>query len=362
MYTQDGNGSLLNVGTPTAGSPTGNVTDFTQNAEGSNLAFTVPWAIVISIVLFFVCAATIFGNSLVIVSFLRDSSIRQKYDNWFIFNLSIADFFVGCISLPLNSIWVVVGYWPFGKGACQFFLFTDYIVCYMSVVAMTCITLDRYWLVTMELRYFRFQSLGRVSIMIGTSWAIVAIFYSITVFKWTIWVDEGWVDYSQECELEAIDSVVFNTISFVIEFIIPFSIIVGCNLVIYINIRRRSRGQVSNAQVEYTSKNGVKPSNTRLLTKHRRAAKNLTILVAAFLICRLPFYIVSIISAICDDCVENTIWEVVNYILWCNSTINPLIYAITKPVFKSNFKKLLCCCCKRYNMHVPSIQSSNHQE
>ncbi|XP_071959581.1 histamine H4 receptor-like [Antedon mediterranea] len=322
-------------------------------------AFPLPSAIVLSFILFSLCAVTIFGNLLVILSFITDVNIRKRYDNWFILMLSVADLIVGAISLPLNSLWVLSDHWPFGKSVCQFFLVADYIACFMSVISMVFISLDRYWLVTKELKYFKFQSLTRVLIMIISSWTMVITFYLLTVFKWTIWIGENWVDYTQECELEALGSVAFNSILFVIEFVIPFTAIVVFNVIIYINIRKRSQGLVSKNQVAFVSEKSKKSNNTQMLNKHRRAAKNLSILVSAFLICRLPLYIISITSVTCDDCVSNTVWELVNYVLWCNSTINPLLYAITKPIFKNNFKKIVCRC-KRFKTDVTNLQISNN--
>ncbi|XP_072039749.1 histamine H3 receptor-like [Amphiura filiformis] len=75
--------------------------------------------------------------------------------------------------------------------------------------------------------------------------------------------------------------------------------------------------------------------------RHRKAAITLAVIVGMFIVCFLPYYIVTIWAAICDDCVSNTVWEIINYVLWCNSTINPFLYAVTNVHFRRNFKKFL---------------------
>lgn len=74
----------------------------------------------------------------------------------------------------------------------------------------------------------------------------------------------------------------------------------------------------------------------RVFTRHKKAALTLSILVGTFLVCWLPFEIVSILQAMCgdDECFSETTWEVVNGLLWGNSALNPILYGLTNPTLR----------------------------
>ncbi|XP_077995031.1 muscarinic acetylcholine receptor M2-like [Glandiceps talaboti] len=68
-------------------------------------------------------------------------------------------------------------------------------------------------------------------------------------------------------------------------------------------------------------------SSMRRHQRHKKAAKRLSVLVIAFVICWAPYKIMSLVNIVCDDCFNMNVWDFVNYLLWCNSTVNPLLYA-----------------------------------
>lgn len=78
------------------------------------------------------------------------------------------------------------------------------------------------------------------------------------------------------------------------------------------------------------------------LSKERRAARTLGIIMGVFVICWLPFFLMYIILPFCSTCCPSM--RLINVITWLgyvNSTINPLIYTIFNLEFRKAFKKLL---------------------
>ncbi|XP_063970920.1 muscarinic acetylcholine receptor M3-like [Lytechinus pictus] len=103
----------------------------------------------------------------------------------------------------------------------------------------------------------------------------------------------------------------------------------------------------------------------REFARHRRAATVLGILVSVFIACWLPYQIANIVNAICDECISDLVWEIVNNILWCNSFINPFLYAATNVHFRRNFIILLGlrkCRCFRATMQVEARPSSTVEQ
>lgn len=79
-----------------------------------------------------------------------------------------------------------------------------------------------------------------------------------------------------------------------------------------------------------------------------KAAKTLAIIVGGFIFCWLPFFTMYLIRAFCDQCIEPTVFSVLFWLGYCNSAINPLIYALFSHEFRIAFKRIVCrCVCTR---------------
>ncbi|XP_053597878.1 transcription termination factor 2 isoform X3 [Microplitis demolitor] len=77
--------------------------------------------------------------------------------------------------------------------------------------------------------------------------------------------------------------------------------------------------------------------------RERKAAKTLSIITGAFIVCWLPFFVIAILLPVCQTCNINV--YLIAFFQWLgyfNSTLNPAIYTVFSPEFRSAFKKLLC--------------------
>lgn len=75
-----------------------------------------------------------------------------------------------------------------------------------------------------------------------------------------------------------------------------------------------------------------------------KAAKTLGIIVGGFICCWLPFFTMYLIRAFCEDCIHPTVFSVLFWLGYCNSAINPLIYALFSKDFRFAFKRIICKC------------------
>ncbi|EDW49632.1 octopamine receptor Oamb isoform X2 [Drosophila sechellia] len=79
-----------------------------------------------------------------------------------------------------------------------------------------------------------------------------------------------------------------------------------------------------------------------------KAAKTLAIIVGGFIVCWLPFFTMYLIRAFCDHCIQPTVFSVLFWLGYCNSAINPMIYALFSNEFRIAFKRIVCrCVCTR---------------
>jgi len=86
------------------------------------------------------------------------------------------------------------------------------------------------------------------------------------------------------------------------------------------------------------------------LSRERRAARTMAVVMGAFVLCWLPFFLMYVILSFCDSCDHNTDPRVVNFIVWLgyvNSTLNPLIYTVFNVDFRRAFSALLQPKCRR---------------
>jgi hypothetical protein len=94
-----------------------------------------------------------------------------------------------------------------------------------------------------------------------------------------------------------------------------------------------------------TSTTYSKSSSSLALARDRKAAKNLFILVFVFVLCWCPYTFLTLIRALCkqpDKCISALIYEITFWLLWLNSTINPLLYSFLHVKFRKAFYRILC--------------------
>ena len=98
------------------------------------------------------------------------------------------------------------------------------------------------------------------------------------------------------------------------------------------------------AQADSLNAKDLKKRHVSLEAKReRKAAKTLAIVTGAFIACWLPFFILALFMAVYSDWNWNQ--HLVSFFLWLgyfNSTLNPIIYTIFSPEFRTAFKRILC--------------------
>ncbi|KAK2530269.1 histamine H3 receptor-like protein [Columba guinea] len=84
-------------------------------------------------------------------------------------------------------------------------------------------------------------------------------------------------------------------------------------------------------------------ANRFRLSRDKRIAKSLAIIVCVFGLCWAPYTLLMIIRAACHGhCVQHALYETSFWLLWVNSAINPVLYPLCHVSFRKAFLKLLC--------------------
>ncbi|XP_006641444.1 histamine H3 receptor [Lepisosteus oculatus] len=79
------------------------------------------------------------------------------------------------------------------------------------------------------------------------------------------------------------------------------------------------------------------------LSRDKKVAKSLAVIVCVFGLCWAPYTLLMIIRAACHgQCVQHYLYEISFWLLWINSSINPVLYPLCHMSFRKAFMKLLC--------------------
>lgn len=81
------------------------------------------------------------------------------------------------------------------------------------------------------------------------------------------------------------------------------------------------------------------------LARERKTVKTLGIIMGTFILCWLPFFIVALVMPFCQGACFMPAWlqDVINWLGYSNSLLNPIIYAYFNKDFQSAFNKIIKC-------------------
>ncbi|XP_041349509.1 histamine H1 receptor-like [Gigantopelta aegis] len=77
------------------------------------------------------------------------------------------------------------------------------------------------------------------------------------------------------------------------------------------------------------------------LTKEIKAARQLGVIMGAFTLCFLPYFILFMVVAFCDNCVDPGVLTAATWVGYLNSTLNPFLYPLCNTNFRRKFRKML---------------------
>ncbi|XP_070148686.1 5-hydroxytryptamine receptor 2B [Polyergus mexicanus] len=113
------------------------------------------------------------------------------------------------------------------------------------------------------------------------------------------------------------------------------------------NLLRYTGGQVRS---HHSRNSSVVSRNSsrhgRIIRLEQKATKVLGVVFFTFVILWAPFFVLNLVPAVCPDCerrIDRKIFDLVTWLGYASSMVNPIFYTIFNKVFRQAFKKVLLC-------------------
>ncbi|KAG7465953.1 hypothetical protein MATL_G00159790 [Megalops atlanticus] len=335
----------------------------------------------LSAVLAVVTLATVLSNAFVITTIFLTRKLHTPA-NFLIGSLAVTDLLVSILVMPISIVYTVSKTWSFGQIMCDIWLSSDITFCTASILHLCVIALDRYWAITDALEYSKRRTMRRAGVMIGVVW-VISISISMPPLFWR---QAKAHEELTDCMVNT-DQISYTLYSTFGAFYVPTVLLVILYGRIYVAARSRifkspaSRGKrfttaqliqnsagsslcsinsstaqegslqpgggsggspifVNNVKVKLAD--SVLERKRLCAARERKATKTLGIILGAFIVCWLPFFVGTLVMAICKDCwFDPVLFDVFTWLGYLNSLINPVIYTAFNDEFKQAFHKLI---------------------
>lgn len=183
---------------------------------------------------------TIMMNLLVLYAVKREKSLHTV-GNLYIVSLSVADLIVGTTVMPLNLVYLLEDEWKLGRAICQFWLIMDYVASTASIFSLFILCLDRYRSVRQPLKYLKYRTRGKASVMISGAW-LLSMMWIIPILGWRSFAH---VDLKPEeenkCDTDFRFVTWFKVITAVFNFYVPSILMLWFYTHIYLAVRQHLR-------------------------------------------------------------------------------------------------------------------------
>ncbi|XP_063309112.1 histamine H3 receptor-like [Pelobates fuscus] len=341
-----------------------------------------------------IVSLTVVGNTIVILAFVIDQRLRTQ-SNLFLLNLAICDFFIGAFCIPVSASYSLTGKWTLGNILCKLWLIADDLMCTASVFNIVLISYDRFLSITLAVTYhFHPKTYSYTILKFVAVWVVSFLLNGPALLFWE-YVDTERLIPEGHCFPIYNHNIYFLLGVSVFDFFIPLISITYFNMSIYWSIRTQSKNKshhiqpslplslekeemswgpdivsktINNGRNENTQENNkaidtdpemkrstnitqlsqntsgaVSPSmHLKKLSRDKKVAKSLTLLICIFVVCWAPFKLEEIICAVFQiECVDTFWTEISSWLLWMNSSINPIIYPLCHKSFRKALRKML---------------------
>ena len=305
----------------------------TQTFENQGyLFFSSPFTIFLTIALIIAIVAAIIGNTLVLIATCMSPNLRKATTSLFIMSLAVSDLLTAILSIPFDiDILQTNGLWFHGEALCNLWTTAYLLTVPTSNLTLLVLSIDRYLRLREPPSQFRegLRARKRILLYVAALWIYSLVFALLPQTGWKLWrllpnsVNAGICFFN--------GSRLHNVVGSVLHFIVPTLAMCVIYITIYRQIRRHTplATQTTRAKIQ--------------MQRNIRAAKRIAIIVSVFLLCWVPYSIISIVGNLCIACFLGIPQQLVYITLamgYSNSALNPILYSFNNRHFIDAYKRL----------------------
>uniref|UniRef100_A0A8P0TRG1 5-hydroxytryptamine receptor 1D n=2 Tax=Canis lupus familiaris TaxID=9615 RepID=A0A8P0TRG1_CANLF len=331
----------------------------------------------LALLLSIITMATALSNAFVLTTIFLTRKLHTPA-NYLIGSLAMTDLLVSILVMPISIAYTTTRTWSFGQILCDIWLSSDITCCTASILHLCVIALDRYWAITDALEYSKRRTAGRAAVMIATVW-VISICISIPPLFWR---QAKAQEEMSDCQVNTsqISYTIYSTCG---AFYIPSVLLIILYGRIYVAARNRILNPPSLYGKRFTTAQlitgsagsslcslspslqeershaagpplffnhvqvklaeGVLERKRISAARERKATKTLGIILGAFIVCWLPFFVASLVLPICRaSCwLHPALFDFFTWLGYLNSLINPIIYTVFNEEFRQAFQRVV---------------------
>ena len=307
-----------------------------------------------------IIVVSLFCNFLVVYAFLFYKKLQTRVTNFFVISLAVSDILTSGFVTTLRLDSIIKAYlWTHGEFMCSLYTTMYLLAVPSSVINLCAVTVDRYLVLRMPLRYNSVMPRGRAVLIICCLWIYAVIWACLPVMGWKTdvpIVQNGYCYFVSTKEY----NVAVNIVNFLLPMI--FMAIFWCFIyaIVYQHHKRFLKIERSlslNTTESSNSSNGeatqmssltssrIERREKKRMRRNVRGSRYIGFIVVLFYFCWLPYVTVSLIGNLCKSCNEK---EMIPYVLYSafltlgllNSALNPFLYPFHDKHFKEAFKDM----------------------
>lgn len=320
--------------------------------------------LVFLVLAFVMVAVGLVGNLVIIISGLRLPLSRKKGttsgSRYYIINLALADMGVLVVA-SVTNLASLLHPWSLGGFMCKMLLPLRDVFLLVSLVTITTLSLERYWLITRPLQHRANKNVAKVILICIwiASYAVNGV-PLLLVTRLTEDLD-GWNCRYQYPSVQLMKVHVCFGITLIL---VPFIVVSFCYIAIGVTLKNVYKKR-SQTMFQGYDEAGNKHTVT-LILRSKRLVKVLIVLVVAFAICTLPavlYTLVHLLHKVEQFKHQEILFTFFQCMMVYGSAINPLILLLMASEYrlcilglKKHVRKLgsAFCCCGRLKKPLPN--------
>ncbi|KAJ3593710.1 hypothetical protein NHX12_006044 [Muraenolepis orangiensis] len=271
-----------------------------------------------------VALLTVALNLLVVISI---SHFRQLHTptNLLLLSLATCDLLVGLLVMPVETVRITDSCWRMGPYVCSLATLVAFVLTSASVGNVVLISVDRYVAICYPLRYHAVVTQRRTAACVALCW-LSSVVYNGAILDDHLARSARLTACRGECVV-VIDST-RGAADLVFTFIGPCTVIP----VLYLRVLAVAVAQARAARTQTFAMSTAQAGAGADRKSERKAARTLGILIVVFLACFCPYYYPVLAEEYSTH--SDALWSIMSWMVYVNSTLNPLIYALFYPWFR----------------------------